>query len=51
MVIGLIMFLLPPVPGLPVYFAFGIVLSAQGNESLGEKNDKNVFVFDGGLLS
>jgi len=35
MVIGLVMFLLPPVPGLPVYFAFGIVLSAQGNESLG----------------
>jgi len=31
------MFLLPPVPGVPVYLALGIVLPAQGHETLGEQ--------------
>ena len=33
--VGIIMFLLPPVPGVPVYFTLGIVLTAQGNDALG----------------
>jgi len=32
---GLIMFLLPPIPGVPVYLTIGIVLPAQGHEVLG----------------
>ena len=34
--VGVLMFLLPPVPGVPVYLTLGIVLPAQGHESLGE---------------
>eukprot|EP00804_Cyclotella_cryptica_P010313 CCRYP_012242-RA/>CCRYP_012242-RA protein AED:0.10 eAED:0.10 QI:0/0.84/0.75/1/0.73/0.55/20/4684/1413 len=34
-VAGAIMFLLPPVPGVPVYLTLGIVLPAQGHELLG----------------
>eukprot|EP00050_Salpingoeca_kvevrii_P011627 m.16864 g.16864 ORF g.16864 m.16864 type:complete len:889 (-) comp3542_c0_seq1:1263-3929(-) len=34
-VIGLIMFLLPPVPGVPVYLAGGVILVASARESLG----------------
>ncbi len=33
--VGVMMFLLPPVPGVPVYLTLGIVLSAQGHEVLG----------------
>ncbi|KAL7462665.1 hypothetical protein ACHAXS_003041 [Conticribra weissflogii] len=33
--VGTIMFLLPPVPGVPVYLALGIVLTAQGHQTLG----------------
>jgi len=33
--VGVLMFLLPPVPGVPVYLTLGIVLSAQGYEILG----------------
>jgi len=33
--VGVMMFLLPPVPGVPVYLTLGIVLAAQGNETLG----------------
>ena len=32
---GLIMFLLPPIPGVPVYLTIGVVLPAQGHELLG----------------
>ena len=34
--VGMIMFLLPPVPGVPVYLALGIVLPAQGHGTFGE---------------
>ncbi len=34
--VGVLMFLLPPVPGVPVYLTLGIVLPAQGHEALGE---------------
>ena len=33
--VGATMFLLPPVPGVPVYFTLGIVLTAQGKDALG----------------
>lgn len=33
--VGVAMFLLPPVPGVPVYLTLGIVLAAQGYETLG----------------
>jgi len=33
--VGVMMFLLPPVPGVPVYLTLGIVLAAQGHETLG----------------
>jgi len=33
--VGLIMFLLPPVPGVPIYLTLGIVIVATGRESLG----------------
>ncbi|KAL9188273.1 hypothetical protein ACHAXT_006651 [Thalassiosira profunda] len=33
--VGVLMFLLPPVPGVPVYLTLGIVLTARGNELLG----------------
>eukprot|EP00574_Skeletonema_japonicum_P004095 CAMPEP_0201726112 /NCGR_PEP_ID=MMETSP0593-20130828/9275_1 /ASSEMBLY_ACC=CAM_ASM_000672 /TAXON_ID=267983 /ORGANISM="Skeletonema japonicum, Strain CCMP2506" /LENGTH=1129 /DNA_ID=CAMNT_0048217581 /DNA_START=41 /DNA_END=3430 /DNA_ORIENTATION=+ len=33
--VGITMFLLPPVPGVPVYLTLGIVLPAQGHETLG----------------
>ncbi len=33
--VGVVMFLLPPVPGVPVYLTLGIVLAAQGYETLG----------------
>mmetsp|Transcript_28586 Transcript_28586/g.68827 ORF Transcript_28586/g.68827 Transcript_28586/m.68827 type:complete len:943 (-) Transcript_28586:155-2983(-) len=33
--VGVMMFLLPPVPGVPVYLTLGIVLAAQGHEILG----------------
>jgi len=33
--VGVVMFLLPPVPGVPVYLTLGIVLTAQGNKTLG----------------
>lgn len=33
--VGVAMFLLPPVPGVPVYLTLGIVLAAQGYDSLG----------------
>lgn len=33
--VGVVMFLLPPVPGVPVYLTLGIVLAAQGYDSLG----------------
>ena len=32
---GVIMFLLPPVPGVPVYLTLGIVLPAQGHQTMG----------------
>ena len=35
--VGVFMFLLPPVPGVPVYLTLGIVLAATGHEILGEK--------------
>ena len=35
--VGVLMFLLPPVPGVPVYLALGIVLPAQGHEDLGKR--------------
>jgi hypothetical protein len=34
-VVGLVMFLLPPIPGVPVYLTIGVVLPAQGHEMLG----------------
>lgn len=34
--VGVIMFLFPPVPGMPVYLALGIVLTAQGHALLGK---------------
>lgn len=34
--VGVLMFLLPPVPGVPVYLTLGIVLTAQGYETIGE---------------
>ena len=34
---GVLMFLLPPVPGVPIYLTLGIVLSAQGHEDLGKR--------------
>lgn len=34
-VVGVTMFLLPPVPGVPVYLTLGIVLPAQGHKTLG----------------
>lgn len=34
--VGIFMFLLPPVPGVPVYLTVGIVLAAKGHELLGE---------------
>jgi len=34
--VGALMFLLPPVPGVPVYLTLGIVLPAQGHTSLGK---------------
>ena len=34
--VGVFMFLLPPVPGVPVYLTLGIVLAATGHEILGE---------------
>ena len=33
--VGMCLFLLPPVPGLPIYLASGIVLVASGEETLG----------------
>jgi hypothetical protein len=33
--VGVVMFLLPPVPGVPVYLTLGIVLPAQGYKTLG----------------
>mmetsp|Transcript_28484 Transcript_28484/g.59366 ORF Transcript_28484/g.59366 Transcript_28484/m.59366 type:complete len:918 (-) Transcript_28484:195-2948(-) len=33
--VGVLMFLLPPVPGLPVYLSLGIVIPAKGHEILG----------------
>mmetsp|Transcript_5005 Transcript_5005/g.6896 ORF Transcript_5005/g.6896 Transcript_5005/m.6896 type:complete len:903 (-) Transcript_5005:383-3091(-) len=33
--VGLIMFLLPPVPGVPIYLTMGIVILAIGQETLG----------------
>mmetsp|Transcript_26650 Transcript_26650/g.38076 ORF Transcript_26650/g.38076 Transcript_26650/m.38076 type:complete len:1055 (-) Transcript_26650:72-3236(-) len=33
--VGVTMFLLPPVPGVPVYLTLGIVLPAQGHETMG----------------
>ena len=36
--VGVLMFLLPPVPGVPVYLALGIVLPAQGHKDLGERS-------------
>ena len=33
--VGVTMFLLPPVPGVPVYLTLGIVLPAQGHKTLG----------------
>ncbi|KAL7553154.1 hypothetical protein ACHAWF_018056 [Thalassiosira exigua] len=33
--VGVTMFLLPPVPGVPVYLTLGIVLAAQGNQIFG----------------
>ena len=33
--VGVLMFLLPPVPGVPVYLTLGIVLAAQGHGDLG----------------
>ena len=34
--VGMIMFLLPPVPGVPIYLTLGIVVVAVGRKSLGE---------------
>jgi hypothetical protein len=34
--VGMIMFLFPPVPGMPVYLALGIVLPAQGHKLMGK---------------
>mmetsp|Transcript_7337 Transcript_7337/g.16629 ORF Transcript_7337/g.16629 Transcript_7337/m.16629 type:complete len:862 (-) Transcript_7337:1012-3597(-) len=33
--VGVLMFLLPPVPGVPVYLTLGIVLPAQGHDVMG----------------
>jgi hypothetical protein len=33
--VGMIMFLFPPVPGMPVYLALGIVLPARGHGFMG----------------
>ena len=35
LLVGVIMFLLPPVPGAPIYLTFGIVIVPIGRESLG----------------
>ena len=35
--VGVMMFLLPPVPGVPVYLALGIVLPAIGHVDLGKR--------------
>ena len=32
---GLILFLLPPIPGVPIYLTSGIVLTSVGRDSLG----------------
>ena len=37
--VGVLMFLLPPVPGVPVYLTLGIVLAAQGHETLGKSTE------------
>ena len=34
--VSVIMFLLPPVPGVPIYLTLGIVIPAQGYNSLGK---------------
>ena len=34
--VGVIMFLLPPVPGIPVYLSLGIVLPARGHTLFGK---------------
>ena len=34
--VGVAMFLLPPVPGVPVYLTLGIVLPAQGHKVFGK---------------
>jgi hypothetical protein len=34
--LGMFMFFLPPVPGMPVYLAFGIILPAQGHALMGK---------------
>lgn len=34
-VIGLLMFLLPPVPGVPIYLTLGIVILAIGKDTMG----------------
>jgi len=36
--VGVMMFLLPPVPGVPVYLTLGIVLPAQGHKTLGKNH-------------
>eukprot|EP00804_Cyclotella_cryptica_P010315 CCRYP_012242-RC/>CCRYP_012242-RC protein AED:0.25 eAED:0.25 QI:1435/0.88/0.8/1/0.77/0.5/10/1334/884 len=36
--VGVIMFLLPPVPGVPVYLTLGIVLTARGYDTMGWVN-------------
>lgn len=33
--VGVVMFLLPPVPGVPVYLTLGIVLTARGYDTMG----------------
>lgn len=33
---GLFLFLFPPVPGMPIYMAFGIMLPAQAQQQMGE---------------
>ena len=40
--VGVMMFLLPPVPGVPVYLTLGIVLAAQGNETLGKYSARRI---------
>ena len=41
--VGISMFLLPPVPGVPVYLTVGIVLAATGHEILGECGNRVSF--------